>query len=47
MPGTASFIFSPYDNKIIDVTGFEPGSLVKDPSSPPGEPRYIKIPGGE
>lgn len=45
VPGQANFIFSPYDNKIIDVTGFEPGSVVKDPSSPPGEPRYIKIPG--
>jgi hypothetical protein len=45
VPGKAGFIFSPYDNKIIDVTGMKPGDIVADPSAPAGEVRYIKVPG--
>jgi hypothetical protein len=45
VPGKAGFIFSPYDNKIIDVTGIKPGEIVADPSAPAGEVRYIKVPG--
>lgn len=45
VPGKAGFIFSPYDNKIIDVTGIKPGDIVADPSAPEGEVRYIKVPG--
>jgi hypothetical protein len=45
VPGKAGFIFSPYDNKIIDVTGLKPGEIVTDPTAPAGEVRYIKIPG--
>ncbi len=44
VPGKAGFIFSPYDNKIIDVTGIKPGDIVADPSAPSGEVRYIKVP---
>ena len=44
VPGKAGFIFSPYDNKIIDVTGIKPGEIVADPSAPAGEVRYIKVP---
>ncbi len=44
VPGKAGFIFSPYDNKIIDVTGIKPGDIVADPSAPAGEVRYIKVP---
>lgn len=45
VPGKAGFIFSPYDNKIIDVTGIKPGEIVADPSAPPNLVRYIKVPG--
>jgi hypothetical protein len=45
VPGKAGFIFSPYDNQIIDVTGMKPGEIVADPTAPAGEVRYIKIPG--
>jgi hypothetical protein len=45
VPGKAGFIFSPYDNKIIDVTGIKPGEIVADPTAPPNLVRYIKIPG--
>lgn len=45
VPGKAGFIFSPYDNKIIDVTGIKPGDIVADPTSPPDQVRYIKVPG--
>lgn len=45
VPGKAGFIFSPYDNKIIDVTGLKPGEIVADPTTPAGKVRYIKVPG--
>lgn len=45
VPGKAGFIFSPYDNKIIDVTGLKPGEIVADPTAPAGQVRYIKVPG--
>ena len=44
VPGKAGFIFSPYDNKIIDVTGIKPGEIVADPTAPPNLVRYIKVP---
>lgn len=46
LPGKAGFIFNPHDNKILDVGGIAPGTLLLDPTSPPGETRYIRIPGG-
>jgi len=45
VPGKPGFIFSPYDNSIIDATGAEPGSLFKDPGSPEDDPRFIHLPG--
>ena len=47
VPGKEGFIFSPYDNKVIDVTGLDPGEVVQEPGSPPDAPRYIRLPGGE
>lgn len=44
--GNQSLIFSPYNNQIIDVSAFAPGSVIQDPTSRPGEPRYIRIPDG-
>jgi hypothetical protein len=45
VPGKAGFVFSPYDNKIIDVSGRQPGEVLVDPNSPEGETRYFKVPG--
>ena len=44
VPGKAGFFFSPYDNKLIDAKGFEPGALVPDPGAPEGESRFFRIP---
>jgi len=35
VPGKAGYVFSPYDKNggYVDVTGFAPGSKVKDPYS--------------
>ena len=47
VPGKPGFVFSPYDNKIIDANGIDPGTVIQDPGSPEGAPRFLKIPGGE
>jgi hypothetical protein len=47
VPGKEGFIFSPYDQKIIDVNGMAPGEVFPDPGSPRDAPRYIKLPGGD
>jgi len=47
VPGKPGFFFNPYDNKIIDATGMEPGALVPDPSAPQDTQRLFRIPGGE
>ncbi|MEK7949734.1 hypothetical protein [Luteolibacter soli] len=44
VPGKQGFFFSPYDNKIIDATGINPGDVIKDPGSPEGETRFFKLP---
>jgi|GEM_PF-2714833 len=46
VPGKAGFVFSPFNNKIIDVTGLEPGSVHRDPTYPPGEDHFFQIPEG-
>ncbi len=45
VPGKPGFIFSPYDNKVIDATGSTPGQVIVDPTAAPELVRYIKIPG--
>lgn len=44
LPGKQGFVFSPLTNKIIDVSGMEPGSVVTDPTAPEGETHYLKVP---
>ena len=46
VPGREGFFFNPYDNKIVDASGIEPGEVIKDPASPEGEARFFKLPGG-
>lgn len=45
VPDKPGFIFSPHDNRIIDATGFDPGTVIQDPGSPPDEPLFFKLPG--
>lgn len=44
VPGRAGFVFSPYDNRIIDTTGIESGTVIPDPGAPPEELRFLKVP---
>ncbi len=44
VPGKAGFVFSPYNNKIIDVTGMPPGMMVADPTYPATEKKHFRVP---
>ncbi|MCW1924862.1 hypothetical protein OKA05_20030 [Luteolibacter arcticus] len=47
VPGKPGFFFSPYDNKIIDSNGSDPGAVLQDPGAPEGTQRLFRIPGGK
>jgi hypothetical protein len=44
IPGRPGFVFSPFNNKPIDVEGFPSGSLVADPHFPRDEKKYFRVP---
>jgi hypothetical protein len=44
VPGREGFVFSPYNNKVIDVRGYTSGQLVMDPTYPPSEKKYFRVP---
>jgi len=44
IPGKPGFVFSPFNNKPIDVKGFPPGSLVADPTYPSSEKKHFRVP---
>lgn len=44
VPGNPNFVFSPYTNQLVDVRGLYAGTIVQDPSSPPGQPRFFVVP---
>ncbi|QJE94600.1 hypothetical protein [Luteolibacter luteus] len=44
IPGKPGFVFSPFNNKPIDVKGFPPGSLVADPTYPASEKKHFRVP---
>lgn len=44
VPGRDGFVFSPYNNKVIDVRGYTSGQLVMDPTYPPSEKKYFRVP---
>ncbi|QJE98201.1 hypothetical protein [Luteolibacter luteus] len=44
VPGKPGFVTSPYNDKVIDVTGLPPGSLVADPTYPSSEKKHFRIP---
>ncbi len=44
VPGKPGFVFSPFNNKIIDVGGIPPGTLVADPMYLAEEKMYFRAP---
>lgn len=44
VPGKPGFVFSPYNNKLVDVNGIPSGQLVQDPTYPPAEKKYFRVP---
>jgi len=44
VPGKPGFVFSPFNNKIIDVKGIPSGTLVADPTYPRSEKKYFRVP---
>ncbi|MGD9419329.1 MAG: hypothetical protein Q7R22_010320 [Verrucomicrobiota bacterium JB025] len=44
VPGKDGFVFSPYNNKVIDVRDIPTGQLVQDPTYPAAEKKYFRVP---
>ena len=44
MPGRDGFVFSPYNNKLIDVKGFPSGAKVRDPHYAASENKFFRVP---
>jgi hypothetical protein len=44
VPGKEGFVFSPYNQKVIDVREIQSGTLVQDPTYPPAEKKYFRVP---
>lgn len=44
VPGKDGFVFSPYNNKVVDVREIPSGTLVADPTYPPAEKKYFRVP---
>lgn len=44
VPGRDGFVFSPYNNKLIDVKGFPSGAKVRDPHYAASENKFFRVP---
>lgn len=44
VPGREGFVFSPYNNKMIDVKGFPKGTKVRDPHYNQSENKFFRVP---
>jgi hypothetical protein len=44
VPGKPGFVFSPYNNNIVDVEGLKSGLLVADPFFPSDEKKHFRVP---
>jgi len=44
VPGKDGYVFSPYNNKVINVGGIPSGQLVKDPEDPAEAKRFFLVP---
>lgn len=44
VPGKDGFVFSPYNNRVVDVRDIPTGTLVQDPTYPQTEKKYFRVP---
>lgn len=44
VPGKKGYVFSPHNNRIVDVVGIPSGTLVQDPGYPPNAKKYFRVP---
>ena len=44
VPGKPGMVFSPFNNKVIDVKGIPSGRLVADPTYPASEKKHFRVP---
>jgi len=44
VPGKDGFVFSPFNNKVIDVRDMPSGTLVADPTYPASEKKHFRVP---
>jgi hypothetical protein len=44
VPSKEGFVFSPYNNKVVDVRDIPSGTLVQDPTYPASEKKYFRVP---
>lgn len=44
VPGKPGFVFSPFNNRVIDVKGIPSGRLVADPTYPASEKKHFRVP---
>jgi len=44
VPGKEGFVFSPYNQKVVDVRGMPSGTLVQDPTYPVAEKKFFRVP---
>lgn len=44
VPGKEGFVFSPYNNKVVDVRDIPSGTLVRDPTYSEAEKKYFRVP---
>ncbi len=44
VPGKEGFVFSPFNNKVVDVRDIPAGTLVQDPTFPAAEKKYFRVP---
>jgi len=44
VPGKEGLVFSPYNNKVVDVRDIPSGTLVQDPTYPPADKKFFRVP---
>lgn len=44
VPGKEGYVFSPFNQKIVDVREIPSGTLVADPTYPPSEKKHFRVP---
>jgi hypothetical protein len=44
VPGKPGFVFSPFNNKVVDVRNIASGTLVADPQYPAADKKHFRVP---